>query len=120
MSYGGRGNLLETTEVLARGRVLRGILRQWDGRPWLKVKLEDVNGGLLGGKPVNGQQVKEFAREMIRQSECGKFGLIGSVFPEWLGIQRTFTSQKEWEKRGGDTYINVMIRVLKSLRAKTP
>lgn len=35
-------------EVLARGRVLRGSLHHWDARPWLRVKLEDVNGGSLG------------------------------------------------------------------------
>eukprot|EP00435_Cladocopium_sp_Y103_P071452 s636_g37.t1 len=40
----------EVLGVLARGRVLRGILYHWETLPWLKVKLEDVNGGPLAAQ----------------------------------------------------------------------
>ncbi|CAL1171250.1 unnamed protein product [Cladocopium goreaui] len=40
----------EVLGVLARGRVLRGILYHWETIPWLKVKLEDVNGGPLAAQ----------------------------------------------------------------------
>ena len=44
-----RRSALVSFKVLPRGRVLKGALRQdVAGRPWVKVKLEDVNGGPLG------------------------------------------------------------------------
>ncbi|CAK9094310.1 Mitogen-activated protein kinase [Durusdinium trenchii] len=77
----------EVVGVLTRGRVLRGVPQQDAGRPWVKVKLQEVNGGPLG---VGGLGTVEGSRVQW----VPKFGGLRGCLAPGAGLELADTKPK--------------------------
>ncbi|CAK8995688.1 unnamed protein product [Durusdinium trenchii] len=79
----------EVVGVLTRGRVLRGVPQQDAGRPWVKVKLQEVNGGPVAVRewqvvaPGAGLELADTKPKRVKELSLGSV-LHGHMEQHWL------------------------------------
>ncbi|CAJ1422476.1 unnamed protein product [Effrenium voratum] len=85
----------EVLGVLVRGRVVRGVLHQAENRPWLRLRLEDVNGPSVEWRVNSKAPLCSEKSWSSKVKDLEDATVLGHVESGWLRTQRGFVPLRD-------------------------